>query len=54
MLGIDDSEGVRTLTLNRPERLNTLTTALAKALHAALVDCSRGIDGRRTRLLRRL
>jgi 2-(1,2-epoxy-1,2-dihydrophenyl)acetyl-CoA isomerase len=41
MLGIDDSEGVRTLTLNRPERLNTLTTALAKALHAALVDCSR-------------
>jgi 2-(1,2-epoxy-1,2-dihydrophenyl)acetyl-CoA isomerase len=41
MLRIDDNEGVRTLTLDRPERLNTLTTALATALHVALVDCTR-------------
>jgi 2-(1,2-epoxy-1,2-dihydrophenyl)acetyl-CoA isomerase len=41
MLRIDDNEGVRTLTLDRPDRLNTLTPALATQLHAALVDCSR-------------
>jgi 2-(1,2-epoxy-1,2-dihydrophenyl)acetyl-CoA isomerase len=41
MLRIDDNDGVRTLTLDRPDRLNTLTPALAKALHAALVDCTR-------------
>lgn len=41
MLLIDDNEGVRTLTLNRPDRLNTLTTALANELHAALVECTR-------------
>jgi 2-(1,2-epoxy-1,2-dihydrophenyl)acetyl-CoA isomerase len=41
MLRIDDNEGVRTLTLDRPDRLNTLTPALAKALHIALVDCTR-------------
>ncbi len=38
---IEDSEGVRTLTLNRPERLNTLTSALTRELHAALLDCAR-------------
>ena len=38
---IADADGVRTLTLNRPERLNTLTTALTRELHAALVDCAR-------------
>jgi 2-(1,2-epoxy-1,2-dihydrophenyl)acetyl-CoA isomerase len=41
MLRIDDADGVRTLTLNRPDRLNTLTPALARELHAALVDCAR-------------
>jgi 2-(1,2-epoxy-1,2-dihydrophenyl)acetyl-CoA isomerase len=41
MLRIEDADGVRTLTLNRPDRLNTLTTALARELHAALVDCTR-------------
>lgn len=41
MLLIDDDEGVRTLTLNRPERLNTLTSALIRALHSALLDASR-------------
>lgn len=41
MLLIDDVEGVRTLTLNRPDRLNTLTAALARALHQALLDCAR-------------
>jgi 2-(1,2-epoxy-1,2-dihydrophenyl)acetyl-CoA isomerase len=41
MLRIDDADGVRTLTLDRPERLNALTPALSKSLHEALVDCSR-------------
>ena len=41
MLRIDDAEGVRTLTLNRPDRLNALTLALTRELHAALVDCAR-------------
>ena len=41
MLRIDDADGIRTLTLNRPERLNTLTSALTRELHAALVDCAR-------------
>ncbi|MFC3172816.1 enoyl-CoA hydratase [Novosphingobium bradum] len=41
MLLITDEEGVRTLTLNRPERLNTLTQALIADLHKALVDCTR-------------
>lgn len=41
MLRIDDADGVRTLTLNRPERLNTLTPALCRELHAALVDGAR-------------
>jgi 2-(1,2-epoxy-1,2-dihydrophenyl)acetyl-CoA isomerase len=41
MLRIDDAEGVRTLTLDRPDRLNALTLALARELHTALVDCAR-------------
>lgn len=41
MLRIEDEGGVRTLTLDRPERLNTLTPGLVKALHQALIDCSR-------------
>jgi len=41
MLRIDDKDGVRTLTLDRPDRLNTLTPTLVKQLHQALVDCSR-------------
>jgi 2-(1,2-epoxy-1,2-dihydrophenyl)acetyl-CoA isomerase len=41
MLEIVDLEGVRTLTLNRPERLNTLTPELTKQLLAALEDCMR-------------
>ena len=41
MLAIDDRDGVRTLTLNRPERLNTLTPSLTRDLNAALVDCAR-------------
>lgn len=41
MLRIEDSEGVRTLTLDRPDRLNTLTVGLIGELHKALVDCSR-------------
>jgi 2-(1,2-epoxy-1,2-dihydrophenyl)acetyl-CoA isomerase len=41
MLRIDDADGVRTLTLNRPERLNALTPTLARELHSALVDCAR-------------
>jgi 2-(1,2-epoxy-1,2-dihydrophenyl)acetyl-CoA isomerase len=41
MLLSDDVEGVRTLTLNRPERLNVLTAALARQLHEALVNSMR-------------
>ena len=40
MLRIEDAGGVRTLTLDRPDRLNTLTAALTKALHKALLDCA--------------
>lgn len=40
-LQIDSTDGVCTLTLNRPDRLNTLTPALAKSLHQALLDCAR-------------
>jgi len=38
---IDDADGVRTLTLNRPDRLNTLTAALTRELHSALQECAR-------------
>lgn len=38
---IDDGDGVRTLTLNRPDRLNTLTPSLADALREALNDSVR-------------
>jgi 2-(1,2-epoxy-1,2-dihydrophenyl)acetyl-CoA isomerase len=41
MLQIHDDEAVRTLTLDRPERLNALTPALIAALNRALVDCAR-------------
>ena len=41
MLRIKDEGGVRTLTLNRPERLNTLTQAMIADLHSALVDTAR-------------
>jgi 2-(1,2-epoxy-1,2-dihydrophenyl)acetyl-CoA isomerase len=41
MLRIDDNEGVRTLTLDRPDRLNSLTQALTANLHKALIDCMR-------------
>lgn len=41
MLRIDDADGVRTLTLDRPDRLNSLSEALVADLHRALIDCSR-------------
>lgn len=41
MLRIDDAAGVRTLTLDRPERLNALTPTLLRDLHAALLDSAR-------------
>jgi 2-(1,2-epoxy-1,2-dihydrophenyl)acetyl-CoA isomerase len=41
MLRIADDGGVRTLTLDRPERLNALTMALMVDLEHALVDCAR-------------
>ena len=48
MLLVTDDSGVRTLTLNRPDRLNTLTGALMRELHSALL----GAGWRRARLLR--
>ena len=41
MLDIEHSEGVRTLRLNRPERLNALTQSMMRSLHNALLDCLR-------------
>jgi 2-(1,2-epoxy-1,2-dihydrophenyl)acetyl-CoA isomerase len=38
---IEDAGGVRTLTLNRPDKLNTLTPSLVDALLDALRDCVR-------------
>lgn len=35
---VDDGDGVRTLTLNRPERLNALTSGLRLAIEAAVKD----------------
>ena len=40
-LRIEDADGVRTLTLDRPDRLNTLTPGLNRQLHEALIDCAR-------------
>lgn len=41
MLRRNDSDGVTTLTLDRPERRNALTLALTRDLHDALADCAR-------------
>jgi 2-(1,2-epoxy-1,2-dihydrophenyl)acetyl-CoA isomerase len=41
MLKISDDAGVRTLTLDRPDKLNALTMRLMEQLHHALVDCAR-------------
>ena len=41
MLRIEDDDGVRTLTLDRPERLNALTPALLDQLTRALAECAR-------------
>jgi 2-(1,2-epoxy-1,2-dihydrophenyl)acetyl-CoA isomerase len=41
MLRVEDAGGVRTLTLDRPERLNALTPSLVESLAAALRDCNR-------------
>jgi 2-(1,2-epoxy-1,2-dihydrophenyl)acetyl-CoA isomerase len=41
MLRLDDADGVRTLTLDRPERLNALTIPLMQALNEALKDSLR-------------
>ena len=41
MLDIEHSEGVCTLRLNRPDRLNALTGSMMRDLHHALAECSR-------------
>lgn len=41
MLRIEDKDGVRTLILDRPERLNTFTQQMVFDLHEALIDCRR-------------
>ncbi len=40
-LRVDDNDGVRTLTLDRADKLNTLTPSLMEALHAELLTCVR-------------
>jgi 2-(1,2-epoxy-1,2-dihydrophenyl)acetyl-CoA isomerase len=40
-IDIRDDEGVRTLTLNRPDRLNTLTGQMLKTLRETLLDSAR-------------
>ncbi|KAA9161639.1 enoyl-CoA hydratase/isomerase family protein [Amycolatopsis acidicola] len=37
----EDREAIRVLTLNRPEKLNALNTALTRALHDALLEADR-------------
>ncbi len=41
VLLVDRSDGVATLTLNRPESMNSLSVALKEALGAAVEDVSR-------------
>lgn len=41
MLRVEDSEGVRTITLDRPDRLNALTSAMMDDLRRALADAAR-------------
>lgn len=41
MLRVDDAEGIRTITMDRPDRLNALTPAMMADLHRALTDGAR-------------
>ncbi len=41
MLRVEDAEGIRTITMDRPERLNALTQAMIRDLHLSLIDASR-------------
>ena len=43
---VDDRDGVRTLTLNRPEAFNSLTVELKELLLAALTDAAAATDVR--------
>ncbi len=43
---VDDNDGVRSLTLNRPDKLNALNTDLTTALRDALLDANRSDDVR--------
>ncbi|WP_432790877.1 enoyl-CoA hydratase/isomerase family protein [Brevibacterium sp. K11IcPPYGO002] len=43
---ITDSEGVRTITLNRPDKRNALNTELTTAIRDALVECDRAPEVR--------
>ncbi len=43
---LDVTDGIATVTLNRPARLNAINTALAADLHAALADVTRAASVR--------
>jgi 2-(1,2-epoxy-1,2-dihydrophenyl)acetyl-CoA isomerase len=40
-IGIDDADGVRTITLNRPEKLNSFNEVMHKEVRIALADARR-------------
>ena len=42
----EDADGVATLTMNRPERLNALSTAMRVELHDAVTACAADGDVR--------